>query len=117
MLGLDGCEVVANGDAYHDRINPEDLEIRLKALSRHLTDREPFDCEYRLRTALGGFSWVPARGQATLSEAGKPLRMTGILRTIPPQTQHEVLLEQRAHYYELTDHLKNDRLRNSVDRN
>lgn len=115
MFGISTPEAVLSGDAYHERINPDDLKTRLKLLSKHFTTREPFDCEYRVRTEKGGFCWIHERAAAEFSEAGQPVRLNGVLRLITGRKQHEILLEQRANYDELTGLYNKSRLREAVD--
>ncbi len=115
LLGVASTELVATGDAFHERINPEDLKVRLKALSRHFAHREPFDCEYRVRTERGGVIWVQERVAATFNDTGQPTILHGILRVITARKQHELLLEQRANYDPLTGHFNRSRLRETLD--
>lgn len=115
MFGISTPEAVLSGDAFHERINPDDLKTRLKLLSKHFTTRESFDCEYRVRTEKGGFCWIHERAAAEFSEAGQPVRLNGILRLITGRKQHEILLEQRANYDELTGLYNKSRLREAVD--
>jgi len=115
LLGVGSTEPVATGDAFHERINPEDLKIRLKALSRHFAHREAFDCEYRVRTERGGVIWVQERGAATFNDSGQPTVLHGVLRVVTTRKQHELLLEQRANYDALTGHFNRSRLREALD--
>jgi diguanylate cyclase (GGDEF)-like protein len=115
MFGISTPDAVMSGDAFHERINPDDLKNRLKYLSKHFTTREPFDCEYRVRTEKGGFCWIHERAAAEFSEAGQPVRLNGVLRLITGRKQHEILLEQRANYDELTGLYNKSRLREAVD--
>lgn len=115
MFGISTPDAVTSGDSFHERINPDDLKTRLKFLSKHFTTREPFDCEYRVRTEKGGFCWIHERAAAEFSEAGQPVRLNGVLRLITGRKQHEILLEQRANYDELTGLYNKSRLRESVD--
>ncbi len=114
MFGGGASEAVLSGDSFHERINPDDLKTRLKFLSKHFTTREPFDCEYRVRTEKGGFCWIHERAAAEFSEAGQPVRLNGVLRLVTGRKQHEILLEQRANYDELTGLYNKSRLRESV---
>ena len=115
MLGLNSGDAVSTGDSYNERINPDDLKARLKTLSKHFATREEFDCEYRVRTERGGFCWVHERSSAVFSEAGQPVRLDGVLRVVTGRKQHEILLEQRANYDELTGLYNKSRLREAVD--
>ncbi|MCG8547607.1 MAG: EAL domain-containing protein [Alphaproteobacteria bacterium] len=115
MFGFNEIDEVSTGDLYHERINPDDLKIRLKGLSKHFSSRDAFDCEYRVRTEKGGFCWIHDRGAADFSETGQPIRLNGVLRVVTGRKQHEILLEQRANYDELTGLYNKSRLREAVD--
>jgi len=105
---LDGYET---GEAYHGRINPEDLPRRLKSLADHYRDAGTYDCEYRVRQADGGFCWVHDRGAAELSAEGEPVRMRGVLRLITRRKLEEAHLVQMANFDELTGCINRNRLR------
>ena len=115
MFGFSETDDVSTGDLYHERINPDDLKIRLKGLSKHFSSRDAFDCEYRVRTEKGGFCWIHDRAAADFSETGQPIRLNGVLRVVTGRKQHEILLEQRANYDELTGLYNKSRLREAVD--
>ncbi|MGH6946791.1 MAG: putative bifunctional diguanylate cyclase/phosphodiesterase [Kiloniellales bacterium] len=109
-----------SGDAFHGRINPEDLPQRLCLLSDHMAGGQmaggrAYDCEYRVRDRDGLFHWVHDRGQVELSLAGMPLKMTGILRLVSARKEQEARLEQLANYDELTGHFNRNRLREALE--
>ncbi|HJT12730.1 MAG TPA: PAS domain-containing protein, partial [Dongiaceae bacterium] len=89
-------ETLATGHALNDRIHPEDLPRRLKALSDHFALGKLYDCEYRLRTGHGQVVWVHDRGLAQMGGAGIPKTMAGALRIITQRKQTEARLERAA---------------------
>src|SRR5258708_27499252 len=70
---LDFTVELATGRSFANRIHPEDLVQRQLALAEHFDGEAPFDCEYRLRDASGGFVWVRQRGQARRHGMRAPL--------------------------------------------
>src|SRR6266853_5830560 len=68
---------LASGRSFANRIHPDDLVQRQLALAGHFDGDNPFDCEYRLRDAAGGFVWVHERGRAQRDRAGRPQIMLG----------------------------------------
>src|SRR5690606_2677201 len=96
-------------------INSEDLQARLKILSRHFASGDRFDCEYRVRRGDGQFCWVHERGLAQFDANGRPQRMLGTLRIITQRKQTEERLEYLANFDELTGHYNRARLRAAVD--
>ena len=83
ILGERGAETVHSGHSYNNRIHPEDLPTRLKALSDHFSQGsggqpgpaaarsgvligDPYECEYRIRNGQGVVIWVHDRGRAAL---------------------------------------------------
>ena len=114
VFGASAGSLFTTGEAFHGRINPEDLPARLKSLSDHYLSREVFDCEYRVRRPDGEFCWVHDRGRATFSSAGEPLRFHGVVRPVDRRKQHEAQLEHLANFDELTGHFNRNRLRQSL---
>jgi diguanylate cyclase (GGDEF)-like protein len=108
--------VLATGRAFVGRIHPDDLAPRQNSLALHLDGAGPFDCEYRLRTAEGGFAWLHERGRAERDAEGRVRRMFGVIRTVGDQQALHSRIERRASYDELTGHFNTSRLREAVDR-
>jgi diguanylate cyclase (GGDEF)-like protein len=108
-------ETLATGHALNDRIHPEDLPRRLKALSDHFALDKLYDCEYRLRTGHGQVVWVHDRGLAQMGGAGIPKTMAGALRIITQRKQTEARLERAANYDDLTGHFNKSRLRQELE--
>jgi diguanylate cyclase (GGDEF)-like protein len=108
-------DTLASGHALNDRIHPEDLPRRLKALSDHFALNKQYDCEYRLRTGHGQVVWVHDRGLAQMGGAGVPKTMAGTLRVITQRKQTEARLERAANYDDLTGHFNKSRLRQELE--
>lgn len=101
--------------AFNSRINPEDLPLRLKALSDHFNDGAVYDVEYRVRCENGAFAWVHDRGAAQRGPGGEPELMVGTLRPVTARKQNEAKLERLANFDELTGHLNKSRLRDALE--
>ena len=109
------AESLGSGHTLNDRIHPEDLPRRLKALSDHFALGKQYDCEYRLRTGHGQVVWVHDRGLAKMGGAGVPKTMAGTLRIITQRKQTEARLERAANYDDLTGHFNKSRLRQELE--
>jgi diguanylate cyclase (GGDEF)-like protein/PAS domain S-box-containing protein len=114
LLGETNDEI-QSGHGFNNRVHPEDLPIRLKALSDHFAGQGGYDCEYRLRNNQGGVVWVHDRATATLDADKTPVAMCGTLRVITTRKQTEARLERVANYDELTGHFNKTRLRDELD--
>jgi diguanylate cyclase (GGDEF)-like protein len=115
IFGIDGAVVPHTGDRFSGRINPEDLPVRMHALSEHFAGAATYDCEYRIRGGNGEFQWVHDRGAVQLAASGTPVRMSGSLRLITERKQEEAQLERQANYDDLTGHFNKLRLREALD--
>ena len=87
-----GAAAPQSGDRYSGHINPEDLPVRMHALSEHFAGAASYDCEYRVRGEDGEFQWVHDRGAVQLAASGTPMRMSGSLRLITERKQEEAQL-------------------------
>lgn len=73
---------------WNERLHPDDREINLGALTRHLADRSghsPYQVEVRLADQLGEYRWFQIRGETRRDERGMPQVTVGILRDIHEQ--------------------------------
>lgn len=114
VLG-EGEQAIASGHGFNNRIHPEDLPRRLKALSDHFSQGDTYDCEYRVRNAQGVVIWVHDRGRVEIDGNGMPRAMAGAMRIITQRKQNEARLERIANYDELTGHFNRARLRDEVE--
>ena len=114
VLG-EGEQAIASGHGFNNRIHPEDLPRRLKALSDHFSQGDTYDCEYRIRNAQGVVIWVHDRGRVEIDSNGMPRAMSGAMRIITQRKQNEARLERIANYDELTGHFNRARLRDELD--
>jgi diguanylate cyclase (GGDEF)-like protein len=115
VFGIGNAVAPQTGDRYSGRINPEDLPVRMHALSEHFAGAASYDCEYRVRSADGEFQWVHDRGAVQFSASGTPMRLSGSLRLITERKHEEAQLERQANYDDLTGHFNKLRLREALD--
>jgi len=115
LFGQDAAQLPANGEALNARINPEDIPVRMRALSQHIAGQGPYDCEYRIDGGGGEPQWIHDRGAVETSATGAPQRLVGVLRLITQRKQHEAQLEYQANFDELTGHFNKLRLREALD--
>jgi diguanylate cyclase (GGDEF)-like protein/PAS domain S-box-containing protein len=113
--GLEFAIELVRGRSFVSRIHPDDLVYRQLALASHLDGDGPFDCEYRVRDAGGGFVWVHERGRARRDSAGRPELMLGVIRAIGERKAQQSGLERLANHDQLTGHFNKSRLREAVD--
>jgi diguanylate cyclase (GGDEF)-like protein len=115
MLGFAENVTLANGQAFAERINPDDLLLRQQQLHAHYARGLPFDCEYRVRLQGGSFGWLHDRGTAELDQVGRPKRLLGVVRLVTSRKSQEQRLELLANYDDLTGHFNKKRLREVLD--
>ncbi|HKT17631.1 MAG TPA: EAL domain-containing protein, partial [Stellaceae bacterium] len=114
-LGFSAALALARGQAFAERINPDDLLLRQQQLHSHYTRGTRFDCEYRIRLENGDFAWLHDRGAAEFDKLGRPKRFFGVLRLVTSRKHQEQQLEHCANYDELTGHFNKKRLREVLD--
>lgn len=115
FFSLAPAQLPLTGDAYHAKVNPEDLPARMRQLSDHFVTGGVFDCEYRVWTQGGEFNWVHERSAVTLSSSGLPCRLVGVLRLVTARKEREAQLEYLANYDDLTGHFNKLRLRDALE--
>jgi diguanylate cyclase (GGDEF)-like protein len=114
-LGFQDQAIFATGQAFAERINPDDLLLRQQHLHAHYTRGQRFDCEYRVRLDNGDFAWLHDRGAAVFDARGRATRLLGVVRLVTSRKNQEQQLEHLANYDELTGHFNKKRLREVLD--
>ncbi len=114
-LGLAEGVAVASGEAFAERINPDDLLRRQQLLHAHYARGVPFDCEYRVRLDGGRFAWLHDRGTAERDGLGRPQRVLGVVRLVTGRKTQEQKLERLTNFDDLTGHFNKRRLREALD--
>lgn len=105
MLGYETDEAGAGFQTWEKLLHPEDRDIFLKRMKKHISGREQkWESEFRLRNKKGKWQWIMSRGRVMeRDEAGLPLRMLGTHRDISLRKEQEEM-QQIAHY-ELEDRI------------
>lgn len=90
MVGITDEAFVPNFVEFEARLHPDEHQSILKAVEAHITDRTPYDVEYRLRHEDGHYIWIHARGQAKWDDSGNPVRMAGSVEDITSKKQADI---------------------------
>jgi PAS domain S-box-containing protein len=94
LLGFQDDEFPNVRASWEARLHPDDRDRVLQAVVEHVSQKKPYDIEYRLRTKSGEYRWFSARGQAIWDEQGHVLRMAGSLRDTTQTREYASKLEQ-----------------------
>ena len=93
MLGYNR-EDVRSYAQWKTLIHPEDKDRILKTMDEHMRgEKEHFVAEYRLRTKLGRYRWVLARGKLFKDEHGEPERLLMMTMAIVERKRMEKAIE------------------------
>ena len=115
IINISDTGNVATGDTFLSRIHPEDLPHRMIALSNHFAHGETFDREFRLRDDTGQFIWIQERAVVTKSVNDKPLRLTGVIRSINDRKRSEEEVTFLSNHDALTGQYNRLRLREALE--
>ena len=88
-------------ETYEDwlsRIHPDDKPAMLAKRDKALSEREPFDLEFRILHASGRIRWMVARGNGVYDEAGRLTRVIGINIDITDRKRVEELLREEKEF-------------------
>jgi PAS domain S-box-containing protein len=108
LLGCAADEPDASFGTFGVHIHPDDRLPVLEHVSRHLTERVPYDFEYRVIRRDGTERWVHSRGQAVWNEDGKPIRIAGSIRDITERRVLENELRRARDAAELASRAKSE---------
>ena len=77
MLGYQPHEIEDTLEAFTALVHPDDVPRMMASLQAHLTRREPYEIELRVRHKSGDWRLIHSRGVAWWNEQGRPLYMSG----------------------------------------
>ena len=81
--------------SWADVIHPDDLQTTLARQERALTERKPFQAEYRVVRPDRSVHWIAAVGRGVEDPtSGRPVRIRGILLDITERKETEQRLEE-----------------------
>ena len=89
LVGYTDSEFPNVFESFESHLHPADRDRTLMSLDRHVTDRVPYDVEYRLRNRDGDYRWFRARGQAVWNSRGSATRMAGSITDITDRKNAE----------------------------
>ena len=93
-VGYEGPDLPTDLSFFTEAIHSDEIDRVTEAVEQHLTRREPYDTEFRLRHKDGHYVWVRARGQAIWNERGVPVRMVGSIDDITEKRWVQKALEK-----------------------
>ncbi|NRP74904.1 putative signaling protein [Ensifer psoraleae] len=94
----------ALGGGWARAMHPDDLDDVQRGWSKSLATGEPFDIEFRLAAAEGGYSWFRGRAGARKAEDGTILRWYGTVENIDDRRKAlEALKESEARFRAIAD--------------
>lgn len=97
MLGHPPGTSLARLATQTERLHPDDRARFIEHETALLERRVPFDVDYRLRRADGGFLWVHGIGYAVWDDSGRAVRSYGTIADISMRKAAEsALVESRA---------------------
>jgi PAS domain S-box-containing protein len=91
MIGYKPNEIKNHFDEWASRIHPQDYQMVMEVLEKHLKKEGEYNPEHRIKLKSGKWRWFKSKGQAMWDKDGNPYRMAGALIDI-----HDVRLVQKA---------------------
>ncbi len=95
MLGYGEEEIGSGPDEWISRVHPDDVDLLLAALDRHIRGGAPhLEHEHRMRTRDGEWRWMLSRGLAIRDALGTATRIAGSQTDV---TERKVAVERLMH--------------------
>jgi diguanylate cyclase (GGDEF)-like protein/PAS domain S-box-containing protein len=80
---------------WKEVLHPDDLPTCTQTWERSLATGDPYDIEYRLRSADGSYHWFLGRANAIRDEKGKVIKWFGTCTDIEDQKHSQQILENQ----------------------
>ena len=89
------------GAGWHQAVHPDDLPGVQARWEQSLEAGLPYECEYRIRNAAGGYEWVLSRAAPFQDPSGKATRWFGTSTNVDAQRKAEDALRLLEKQYRL----------------
>ncbi|MFN6461050.1 MAG: PAS domain S-box protein [Nostoc sp. DedVER02] len=99
LLGLEP-ETSASYQLWRNCVHLEDVDRIEQAVSNALTEHSNFEDEYRVIYPDGSLHWLTGKGRGVYNQAGKAVRMLGVIIDI---SDRKILERELAHKQKLLD--------------
>lgn len=94
LLGVDKPSGKLDRQWIDDRIHPDDLPRRVRAMQAHLERGKPYSVELRIRRGDGGYGYFVTHGIAQRDPRGQPIRIVGAINDITDRRHVEQALRE-----------------------
>ena len=82
VFGMAYGSFAGTREAFFDVVHPDDRQSLAVAITRAVEDGAPYHNEFRIVTPAGESRWIANLGQVYRDDAGRPLRMIGVVYDI-----------------------------------
>ncbi|MGZ8453961.1 MAG: chemotaxis protein CheB [Candidatus Binatia bacterium] len=103
-----GSEAELHGDIWAGYIHPEDYDAFINDYAGSMTQRAPFEANFRLRRHDGEYRWMKSLGVPRLSDSGEFLGYVGSSIDIIDIKIATAALEERIEELKVADRQKNE---------
>jgi PAS domain S-box-containing protein len=105
-IGIEAPSIDKAIAVLEQRMHPDDVPRWHEALRGHIRHRRPYDLDFRMRHADGGWRWFHTQGQAVWDEDGRATYMAGTTFDVTDQRRaEESLLASQQELSELSQRL------------
>ena len=95
VLDLPALEDVATRSGLNALIETDDLARLQENFVDRYNSRDPFICEYRIRTSDGDVRWIQERSTVVFNQLDEPVKVCGVLQLISkPKADQEDAVEE-----------------------
>jgi EAL domain-containing protein (putative c-di-GMP-specific phosphodiesterase class I)/GGDEF domain-containing protein len=106
---------LVSGALFHAQLHPEDVPLRLNAVTTMMAKGGRIDIEYRMRREVGnGWHWIHERSASERDAQGRTVRIYGVLRSIDVRKLRQTQQAQQVNYDPVSGHFTRQRLREAI---
>jgi PAS domain S-box-containing protein len=102
LLGIDAKTFTGAAEEFFRVVHPEYRDKLKMAMARTVEQNAPYESEYEVTWPDGSIHYITARGRLTRDDAGRPVRINGIIWDITERKKAEQALAERARLLDLS---------------
>lgn len=95
IFGLD-ADAAPSREFFYRMVHPEDLHLVTEAVDKAISTRGNYNVDHRIQRADGVARWVHEQGRVLCDEAGRPVKLVGVVQDITERKEAEEKIREQA---------------------
>ncbi len=96
IFGLEAGAIMPSREFFYRTVHPDDLRVVAEAVEKAIASRGDYRVDHRILRADGATRWVHEQGRVICNEAGRPIKLVGVVQDITERKEADDKIREQA---------------------